>query len=153
MLTSPTGAGLLYVGYVGSREALGQVPKQQLAWRSSHAKLKNKSKFEILFIYKIVHEKRCVHWWLTTLFFGLSLDISAYAPQTKLSRQTPSAAFICCSKFYCWYKPYRHIKTQGTSLSSHLFSLGKLESDDCCANNLITRHAGNDVFLLLSEEI
>lgn len=79
MSTSPTGAGLLYVGYVGSREALGQVPGQQLARSSVHASIKNKSKLEIL----LHTQKRSVCWGPTTLFFALSLDFSAYDPPTK----------------------------------------------------------------------
>lgn len=37
--TRRTGAGLLYVGYVGSRGAMEQVPEQQLAPKSTHARI------------------------------------------------------------------------------------------------------------------
>lgn len=80
MLTGPTGAGLLCVGHEGSREALGQVPEQQLAWRSSHASLKNKSKFWIFFKYKNVYVDS-----LTIFFFGMSLDLSAISSSNKLA--------------------------------------------------------------------
>lgn len=52
MSTSPTGAGLLHVGYVGSREALGQVPGQQLARSSAHASIKINQNWRFSYIHK-----------------------------------------------------------------------------------------------------
>lgn len=109
----PTGAGLLHVGRVGSREALGQVPEQQLARRSSHARHKNKSQFAIMFIYKIGHKKSAsTRDWPHYSLLGPRTRLHMFLRQSvllKLSQQTLSAAFKCCSKFCHWYKPCRHI--------------------------------------------